>query len=45
LIELYRSGRLPLKSLISKHYALDDVAQAFEDMETGKIARGVIMFD
>jgi len=45
LIELYRSGRLPLGSLISKHYALDDVSQAFEDMETGKVARGVIMFD
>lgn len=45
LIELFRGGRLPVDALISTHYTLDDVVQAFADMEAGKVARGVIMFD
>ncbi len=45
LVELYRAGRLQLDALISKRYALADVAQAFADMEAGTIARGVIVFD
>ncbi|HEX7594238.1 MAG TPA: zinc-binding dehydrogenase, partial [Anaerolineae bacterium] len=44
LVELYRAGRLPLDALISKRYALAEVAQAFADMEAGAIARGVIVF-
>lgn len=43
LVELYRGGRLPLDQLISQHYALEDVNQAFADMEAGKVARGVLM--
>ena len=45
LVELYRAGRLNVDALITKHYALEDVVQAFADMEAGGIARGVIMFD
>ena len=45
LIELYRARRLPIEQLVSKHYALDQVAQAFADMEAGAVARGVIVFD
>ncbi len=44
-LELYRSGRLPVDKLVSKHYQLEELAQAFEDMEAGKVARGVILFD
>lgn len=44
LVELYRSGRLPLDALISKRYALEELPQAFADMEAGKVARGVIVF-
>ncbi|MSU70361.1 MAG: Zn-dependent alcohol dehydrogenase [Opitutaceae bacterium] len=44
LVELYRAGRLPLEKLISRRYALAQLAEAFHDMETGDAARGVIVF-
>ena len=45
LVELYRAGKLQLDALISKRYALDDLPLAFEDMEAGTVARGVVVFD
>jgi Zn-dependent alcohol dehydrogenase len=44
LVELYRAGKLDLDALISKRYALEELPQAFEDMEAGKVARGVLVF-
>ena len=44
LIELYRAGRLQLDELITRRYTLEQLPQAFEDMETGRVARGVIVF-
>lgn len=44
LLHLYRSGRLPIDQLITARYTLDQLAQAFHDMESGAIARGVIVF-
>lgn len=43
LIELYRAGRLPIDKLITKRYALDELPQAFADMQAGRTARGVLM--
>jgi Zn-dependent alcohol dehydrogenase len=43
LVELYRAGRLPLKEMITRHYSLDRVAEAFADMQAGTVARGVIL--
>jgi S-(hydroxymethyl)glutathione dehydrogenase/alcohol dehydrogenase len=45
LVELYRAGRLPVDDLVTKRYTLDELPQAFSDMEAGNVARGVIMFD
>lgn len=45
LVELYSGGRLDLDTLISQHYPLDKVSQAFDDMEMGMVARGVLVFD
>jgi Zn-dependent alcohol dehydrogenase len=45
LIDLYQAGRLPLDDLISQRYALDELPQAFADMEAGSIARGVLVFN
>ena len=45
LLELYQAGRLDLDRLISRHYRLAELSQAFADMEAGHIARGVITFD
>lgn len=44
LVELYRAGRLPVDDLVTKRYGLDDLPQAFADMEAGAVARGVIVF-
>ena len=45
LVELYRADRLQLDALITNRYQLDELAQAFEAMEAGSVARGVITFD
>lgn len=42
LLELYRSGRLPVDALITRHYPLSDLPVAFADMEAGEVARGVL---
>ena len=44
LIELYRAGKLQLDELITERYPLDKLPQAFDDMEAGKVARGVLTF-
>jgi Zn-dependent alcohol dehydrogenase len=44
LVELYRAGRLQLDDMITKRYPLDDLPQAFHDMEAGTVARGVLVF-
>jgi Zn-dependent alcohol dehydrogenase len=45
LIELYRAGRLQIDKLITERYSLAELPGAFEDMEAGSLARGVIVFD
>ena len=42
LLDLYQSGRLALDGLVSRHYPLAALSQAFDDMEAGNIARGVL---
>ncbi len=44
MIEWYRQGKLDLDSLVTTTYPIEDVAQAYEDMEAGKNARGVVVF-
>ena len=45
LVELYRGGRLDIDALITKRYPLEEVNQAFADMEGGSVARGVLVFE
>lgn len=42
--ELYQQGLLDLDRLISKRYTLDQINDAYADMLTGELARGVIVF-
>jgi S-(hydroxymethyl)glutathione dehydrogenase/alcohol dehydrogenase len=44
LLEMYRAGRLKLDKLVSREYALDQINDAYADMLSGEIARGVIVF-
>lgn len=45
LLSLYRRGQLKLDELITRTYRIDEAVQAFEDMKSGRNARGVIVFD
>ena len=45
VFDLYRSGQLLLDELVTTTYALDDVAQAFDDLLAGKNAKGVLVLD
>jgi len=45
LLDLYKSGRLDLDSLISKRYPLTEINRAYADMLEGRVARGVIRLD
>lgn len=45
LLDLYTEGKLKLDELITKHYQLDQINEAFADMEAGENARGVITFN
>jgi S-(hydroxymethyl)glutathione dehydrogenase/alcohol dehydrogenase len=44
LLDLHAAGKLDLEGMVTKTYALDDAPEAFEDMQQGKNARGVIVF-
>ena len=43
LAELAAEGRLNLAGMVTKRIALDDVGQAFEDMEAGDVIRSVVV--
>ena len=45
LLGLYRSGDLKLDELISRRYRLDQINQAYQDLEEGKNIRGVIVHE
>lgn len=45
LLNLYTEGKLKLDELITRHYNLDQINEAFTDMEAGENARGVITFN
>ena len=44
-VDLFLAGRLDLASLMDRTYRLEEVSKALEDLEQGRITRGVIRFD
>lgn len=44
LLSLYRRGKLKLDELVTRTYSIDEAPQAFEDLKSGRNARGVIVF-
>lgn len=44
LLTLYRAGKLPLDDLVTRYYRLDEINQAFDDLDKGRNLRGVISF-
>ncbi len=45
ILDLYRTGRVPVDQVISRTYRLDQINQGFADMDAGRTVRGVIKFD
>ena len=45
LLDLYRDGKLKLDELVTHRYRLDQINQAYQDLEEGKVIRGVLLFD
>jgi S-(hydroxymethyl)glutathione dehydrogenase/alcohol dehydrogenase len=45
LLDMYRAGKLNLDDMVTGTYTIDEAPRAFEDLEAGKNARGVILFD
>jgi S-(hydroxymethyl)glutathione dehydrogenase/alcohol dehydrogenase len=45
LVDLYLQGRLLLDEMVSAVYPLEDVRRAFDDLEAGKLARGVLTLE
>lgn len=43
LVDLYKRGQLKLDELITNTYTLDDVNEAYQDLEAGKNLRGVVL--
>jgi len=44
LIQLYHDGQLKLEELVSRTIRLEDVNEAFATMQTGEVARSVIVY-
>lgn len=45
MLDLYQKGELMLNELVTKTYKLSDIAQGFDDLLAGKIAKGVVIMD
>ena len=45
LLDLYSQGRLKLDELVSRSRPLDEINEAFDDMNAGTVARTVLTFD
>jgi S-(hydroxymethyl)glutathione dehydrogenase/alcohol dehydrogenase len=45
LVDLYMEGKVMLDELVSKRRPLEEINEAFDDMEKGNVARSVIEFD
>jgi len=45
LMDLYLKKQLQLDAMVTRTYSLDDLEQAFHDMQAGINAKGVLLFD
>ena len=44
LLDLYSAGKLKLEQLITRRYRLDQINEAYADLLSGELARGIIVF-
>ena len=44
LLDMYLAGALKLDELVTRRYRLEEINEAYQDMLSGEVARGVIVF-
>ena len=44
IVDMYRSRKLDIDGMITRRYKLDEVNKAYEDLNSGGLGRGVIVF-
>jgi Zn-dependent alcohol dehydrogenase len=44
LVDMYLSKKLNLDDLVVRHYSLDKINEAYDDMDKGEVGRGIVMF-
>ncbi|HKN09134.1 MAG TPA: alcohol dehydrogenase, partial [Pseudomonadota bacterium] len=44
-VEYYRQGRLNLDEMVTCHCRLEEIDEAFKQMENGDLVRSVVLFD
>ncbi len=44
MVDLYLAGKLNLDDLVVRHYSLDQINEAYDDMDKGEVGRGAIVF-
>jgi Zn-dependent alcohol dehydrogenase len=44
LLSMYQAGALKLDELVTRHYELDQINEAFADLREGRNIRGIIDF-
>ncbi len=44
LVDMYLAGKLNLDDLVVRHYSLDQINDAYGDMDEGEVGRGVIVY-
>ena len=44
-VEFYLSGKLKLDDMISRRIGLEEINEAFDEMQAGTVARSVVVFD
>ena len=42
MVTLYKTGQIDIDGLITREYSLDEINQAYKDIDTTEIGRGVI---
>jgi S-(hydroxymethyl)glutathione dehydrogenase/alcohol dehydrogenase len=45
LLDLYQEDQLKLDELITRRYGLDEINQGYQDLEDGKIIRGIVIHE
>ena len=44
MVDFYESGKIDVDGLITRSYSLDQINEAYEELDRGVVGRGVITF-